>query len=759
MGASFFHRRRVGAGPISVDTMKIANTPSFELYGIAPHLVVATSADLSHALELDQAHWVATSAPLETLSCEPTLKDLLDIDGDQRITCGNLREAIRWLLDVFQDHSGIDSSSTTLKLSDLNTEHPDGERILRAATKIRNRVAGDDTVEVELSEVRTVKAQIESTPVSEAGVVLPEATADNDLRAFLNDILATVGGGPHPSGTQGVTADKLEEFLAAADGYLAWERQGQIPTPGTPTEIMPLAEATTSAYSVLSSVRSKLDQFFAQCEAAALDERFVQRMGWQESELAALDFDDPAVIETVLVQAPVACANPNRLLDLEGPLNPGYSKQLQNLRTVVMKPVLKHDGTTLSSLQWQQIKTFFAAHQAWVDSRIGESVALLGIDKLKTYSGPEYGEAVRALIADSARTAIMLDGIRLVEKAVLFQKNMIDLVNNFVSFPHLYDTMRRAMFEMGTLVMDGRRFNMAVRVTDRKQHTAVATTSGMFTLYAELQGPPGAKPIEVALPVTSGSKGNLCVGKRGIFFDVKGNEYNARIVQIIDNPISFAEALSAPFKKIGKMLTGKIEAWTSEADKKFESQTSTALADVQASTQTPAAPVAAPAPQQKPGLSAAGGMVMGTGVALAALGSAAAYITKTISEISWTGLILGVVGALLVVMLPLSIVAFIKLQRRDLSAILEGSGWAINARMRLTLRQGRFFTQRPAYPKGSKGVKRLLLRRVLWSILVILLIAFLAQQGHRLAQRQKTRRQLTPPSAETSVEATGTGSG
>ena len=49
-------------------------------------------------------------------------------------------------------------------------------------------------------------------------------------------------------------------------------------------------------------------------------------------------------------------------------------------------------------------------------------------------------------------------------------------------------------------------------------------------------------------------------------------------------------------------------------------------------------------------------------------------------------------------MLPTAIVAILKLRRRDLSAILEGSGWAINARMRLTFKQAHVFTCRPLLP-------------------------------------------------------------
>ncbi|KKK70099.1 hypothetical protein LCGC14_2927390 [marine sediment metagenome] len=84
--------------------------------------------------------------------------------------------------------------------------------------------------------------------------------------------------------------------------------------------------------------------------------------------------------------------------------------------------------------------------------------------------------------------------------------------------------------------------------------------------------------------------------------------------------------------------------------------------------------------------------------------------------------LLGIAGALLLVMLPMATIAFLKLRKRDLSVMLEGSGWGINAPMRLTHHQAQFFTQRPKYPKGSKGILRLSWRAL--TIILILLIAF-----------------------------------
>jgi hypothetical protein len=116
----------------------------------------------------------------------------------------------------------------------------------------------------------------------------------------------------------------------------------------------------------------------------------------------------------------------------------------------------------------------------------------------------------------------------------------------------------------------------------------------------------------------------------------------------------------------------------------------------------------------------AGGLLAGGGVAIAAVSSALAYISSVVAKHNFW-ILAGIGGAVLAVLLPSVILAFIKLRRRDLSAILEGSGWAINARMRLTQRQSRYFTMSPPYPRGAKGLA-ILRKWVAW-IVIILLVA------------------------------------
>jgi len=700
----------------------MARHMTFKRYGRSYHLRIDSAEQLAQAVELDPAHWVATAAPTDTINCDLTLIDLLDVDRSGRLTCDEVAAGIRWLLAALADTSGVDAHSTTLELAAVNTDTDDGRRIHEAATKMLARSGEPDRSAINLDEVRKIKAQVEATPVSEAGVVLPEAADDPDIRRFLADIVAATGGAPHPSGIDGVAAEQLDEFIAAGRDYLAWYRQGQVGDRQT-TDICPLGDATAAAYAALEAVRPRVDLFFAQCEAAALDERLVQRMGWTEAELKDLDLDNAEAIERVLREAPLAPASGERILRFGDQVNPYDAERIERFRRLAVEPAVGIDLEAMTAAQWQQVKSFFEDHRAWAATIRGEQVAGLGVGRLQEYQDERFARAVNELIAASAETTFVLENIRLTEKLILCQSRMIDLANNFVSFPHLYDPGRRAMFETGTLIMDGRRFTLAVEAADPKAHAAVAGTGSMFLLYVEVDPAAEQAKYHVAVPVTSGGKGNLCVGKRGVFFDLDGAKHAARVVHIVENPISLREAMVAPFKRLGRLFTGKIESLTTAAQKKLDTQ-ATAAIDKTAGT---------PAPAGQSQALARGGMLVGAGVAVAALGSALAYIVNTLKQMFygagfWT-YVCSILAAVGVVVLPTTILAFIKLRRRDLSAILEGSGWAINARMRLTRGQSLFFTQRPDYPAGSRGIRR----PGLWALVALAVIAAMAAAGYSVA--------------------------
>lgn len=714
---------------------------TFRRFGRTYHLRIESAEDLRHILDLDDAHWVAASAPIDTLHCDHVFLDLLDFDHDGRIRPFELKQAIRWAFDTLRDTAGLSTGSTNLRLEAVNPDTEDGRCILTAAEKILLRLGGDRANEITLGQVRQIKRTEEARALSEAAVVLAEATRDEQAGALIQDVISTVGGMPHPSGKTGITGVKLDEFLREARAFLEWRQRGVIDEDQGTTTVMPYGRDTPAAFAALQSMRDKLDQFFAQCEAVSLDPTFAQRFGLSPTQLDPLDLNDPAVMRNVLEQAPLATPTPQRELKLDQKINPAYAESFKKLREALLEPELGRGVTTLTRDDWTRIKRMFSAYNDWLHSKAGASVESLGSEKLQHYLDEHEANKVRSLIEQSQTTALVLDNIRLIEKLLLYQGNLIHFSNNYVSFPDLYARDRIALFDQGNLIMDGRRFNLAVHVRNRLEHAQIARTSNIHVLYVEITGP-GITRYEAAVAVTSGGQGNLYVGKRGVFHDVTGHELDARIVQVIENPISLREAIVAPFKRLATAVVGRIESIAVTAEQKLDKTGGDAVTGVKG---------AADLPQQPRAPGGMGSMLAGGGIAVAALGSSLAFITKTLSGLT-TFTILAAVGvAILAVLTPTLIMALIKLRRRDLSAILEGSGWAINSRMRLTRAQSMYFTQRPPYPAGVHRMRRRML------VTAVTILAGASGAGWAIYRYHYSPHESAIPAEEKSAQPNGAG--
>jgi len=76
----------------------------FENYGGSYQLRIRTAEDLAALEELDEPFWMATSAPVDQLTCDPVLLRRLDRDGNGRIQSWELRQGARWLLHMLRSH-------------------------------------------------------------------------------------------------------------------------------------------------------------------------------------------------------------------------------------------------------------------------------------------------------------------------------------------------------------------------------------------------------------------------------------------------------------------------------------------------------------------------------------------------------------------------------------------------------------------------------------------------------------------------------
>ena len=683
---------------------------TFQRFGRAYHLRVDEPGDLRFVLSLDEALWVANSASTDTINADAVLLDYLDPNDDKRVHAHDVKESIRWMLDRLATLDGVVEGNETLRLDAIAENDDEGRRIRLAADKILKRVGAPDSDVVTLEHVRKVKKAEDDRGLSAAGIVLPAAAQDEVMGGFLEAILATVGGAAHPAGGSGVTEEHLKQFLDEARTHLAWAKRAELAEEGVPTAVMPLGADTHAAYELLASLRDKIDQFFSLCHAARIDPQVADRVWAPNAAPKELDLADSSALEGFLVATPLARPNPNGRLDVTGELNPQFAADVARFHATIMTPL--GAGERLDRDEWSAIVGKFSAHRAWFEDRPEVSVGSLEVEALQAFVDDErFHTDTLSLIVQSHRTALDLREVHLVEQLILYQAWMLPFVNSFVSFPALYDPKKRALFEMGTLIMDGRHFTLAVRVLDRELHKRLSAASNVFVLFVEITDREGQPRYEVAIPVTSGGRGNLQVGKRGIFVDTEGISHHAKVIHIVENPISFREALISPFVRMGQAITGKLEKMQSVAEDRIEKFGVGAVSKVE-TTGAPAEAAPQPAPQST------GGVLAGGGIALAALGSSGAFVISTLADTSpWT--IVAALGALSqVILLPILLVAWIKLRRRDLSSILEGSGWGINARMRLDRRQAETFTLRPPFPPGARGIRH----RAWWVWLVAALV-------------------------------------
>jgi len=716
----------------------------FRQYGKTFQLRIESADDLAAALELDESLWVATSAPTDVFRCDPTFVAFLDPDRSGRIHTKELKAAIRWLLATLADRSQLSKRTNHVALSAIDQSTPDGAEVHKSAVYVL-KTQGDDGDTIALKQVRQFLSKLKEQPLNGDGVLVPAAAETPETVSLINDVIATVGGVADAGGATGITKDGLQQFREEVDACLAWRAQGAAAGESGDVAVRPFGDQTEGMYALFCKHAERIDHFFALCRAVRFDARMAERIGGPDAALDALDLSQPADVTSGLERSPLATPNcDDHLPLLEESVNPLYASWVMKLKQDVLDPVLGDVGESLHVTEWERVKQALKPYADYVANQKGARVRNLSDEQLRHYHQSEAYADVQKLIDADKAVANMLKGIHEVERLVLYHQHLMRFVNNFISFSELYHPPIRAMFEEGSALLDGRWFDLALRVNDVAKHSSIAKASNIFTLYLNVEHKATAAKYTVAVPATSGCKGNLGVGKRGVFFDWQGREYDAVVVQVIDNPISLREALVAPFIRLWAFVMGKIEAMSTNLEKQLQKSTSTLME---------APPKAAPAPS---GGMAGGpaGMLVGLSVSAAAIGSAFAFITKTLSGLSGGQLIAGVFGAAALVAVPVSLIAVLKLRRQDLSALLEGCGWAINARMRFDNVQRRSFTRRPPYPLDATGTpQRTWVKQALIAVLVVVLAWGLKAGCRGCTRGDDVADDATPAAAETNVVA------
>ncbi|HSO00368.1 MAG TPA: hypothetical protein VLS89_18880, partial [Candidatus Nanopelagicales bacterium] len=125
------------------------------------------------------------------------------------------------------------------------------------------------------------------------------------------------------------------------------------------------------------------------------------------------------------------------------------------------------------------------------------------------------------------------------------------------------------------------------------------------------------------------------------------------------------------------------------------------------------------------------GLLVGGGVAFAALGSSAAFMLQTLSKTDPIHALITTLSIVAGVMSLSALLGWLKLRRRDVATLLEASGWAFNERIYLRRNLSHRFTRVPPLPPGSVKQRSLLPdfvpgeERTRWRVIAVMVLLVL----------------------------------
>lgn len=660
-------------------------------FGGIHQLQVIDDLDLGRIDTVDPARWAATSAPIHDLHCDAAFLAYVDGEGTGRIRVSQLVAARDWIFERLANRKRMTQKADFLALADLDLQKEGGRRTRQAAEHVLLQLGVKERERITLAQVQAFRASYNKTLANGDGIVCPEVIPEPEVAQLIRDVMATTGHAMDASGRPGVGDAELARFLERARAYRAWKARPS----SDGKALLPWGDDTGPAAALVEGLDAKIEELFWVCDLLKLEAQPADKLRLSPDDWKTFRARDAAEIERYLTGSPLGTPSPDGRLPLAGAVNPVYQERFEALRARVLERALGAKEKELTRALWRKVKALFAPYLAWQKEKPAEPFQKLPEALLEGYlSGPLAGRVQHFIGVDEA-AAPELEQIAGVEKLILYQRWLIELVNNFVNFSAIYQPQEIALIEMGSLVIDGRRLDFTARVANRATHKPVASESLIFLVYAEIREKDGSAPaFEVVAPVTAGERGRIRTGKRGIFIDVGGKQWDAIVVDVVENPISFAEAIRAPFRRAVGFVSRKIEEFTS-------TQLQSAEKGIQeAATKAPAAP-AAPPPLPGAAPAPAGsnlhGLVLVGGIAISAVTAALSVVASKLVEIGVTG-VAGIVGAVIGLS---AFLGWLRLRRRDMSLLLEANGWAVNVHMNVTRRLGGLFTRTPPFPKGT----------------------------------------------------------
>lgn len=672
----------------------------FRKLGGREQALLRTADELCALSTLDPKLWSALSCPVEGLEFDPVTLSLLDTDEDGRVRIPEVLAAVDWLCARLHDPAVLLAPLPAMPLAVINTEAAAGKRLHAAAKAVLEHLGREEREEISEEDADAAIAEAAKLLFNGDGVLPPHPEYGEEVRQFITDALAVCGGMPDAGGLAGINRETGAAFVQLLHAWT--ERETRLATVPMPLD----AAAVPEAWRLIQALGPKLDDYFLRCELAAyIPEASAavpeEHAAFPENELGIID---PAFLESL----PVAGPAPEKPLRLSDGLNPLQRPHLQRLLDL-LAPMLATAGT-LTATEWAAVQTRFAAYAeaaAPLPSPSADGVPLLptatpdslGAERIREILESNVLERFEELAAKDADAPAAAGHVADVRKAVHYYRHLHRLLRNFVSFEDFYTLRGNAVFQAGTLYIDGKSCRLCVPVTEADKHAGLAAMSGLFLLYCRCRrrdaDDAAEATMQIAAAVTAGDTLLLAEARNGVFIDNKGRDWDAEVIKVVRNPVNLRQAALEPYRRFARMVNEQIAKFAGSRDDALTAS---------AGQQLDAAAVAPPKPPFDIGKSV--GIFAAVGLALGAIGTALAALAGALLSLQWWQIPLVFVAVFLFISGPSMLLAWLKLRSRSLCPLLEASGWAINNRAPVNGVLGKALTATAVLPPNIVHDKR-----------------------------------------------------
>lgn len=642
--------------------------------------------------QLDQKLWVALACPTEGLEFDRRTLELVDADKDGRIRAPELIAAVKWAGAMLKDPAALIEGKPSLPLSSINVATEEGALLLASAKQILEDLGKKKAKSIRAEDTEDTAKIFGKTRFNGDGV-LPAASADDEATTrVIEDILACVGSTADRSGLVGLTQEKLDLFFVEAEAFSAWWKASE----SDAAHVTPLGEATQAAAEAFLAVKAKVGDYFARCRLVAFDARAAGPLNREEADYAALASQVLRAGTDEVSAFPLARSAAGKALPLDVGVNPAWAAAITRLRNEVVKPLLG-DRTALTEDEWNAISAKLAPFETWSADKAGSLVEKLGLLRVREILASDAKARIVELIARDKALEAAASSILSVDKLVRYHQHLHKLLINFVSFQAFYQR-QKAVFQAGTLYLDARSCDLCVKVADVDAHAALSIHSGTYLAYCDVTRKATGEQIHIAAAFTDGDSDELVVGRNGIFYDRKGNDWDATIVRLVAHPISVREAFWLPYKRVGKLIGEQINKFASSRDKEMQDK---AAKSVDKSAQVVVVSQAHP-PEPPFDIAKFVGIFAGIGIAIGAIGSVLLAITSGFLSLKIWQMPLAIMGIMLLISFPSMLIAYLKLRERNIGPILNANGWAVNASAKMNVPFGGSLTAVAELPADAE---------------------------------------------------------